>query len=68
MRNWDEADENGVCTADEDYNYVIQICNELDIPYYTVNFVKEYWDRVFTYFLDELKKEEHLSDVCAIRR
>ncbi|MWL68817.1 MnmA/TRMU family protein, partial [Escherichia coli] len=24
-------------------------------PYYAVNFEKEYWDKVFTYFLDEYK-------------
>src|SRR5699024_2462719 len=27
----------------------------LDIPYYSVNFEKQYWDNVFTYFLDEYK-------------
>lgn len=56
MKNWDETDENGVCSADEDYKDVIAVAEQLDIPYYSVNFVKEYWDRVFTYFLDEYKK------------
>ncbi len=56
MKNWDEKDENGVCTAEEDYNDVRAVCDEIGIPYYTVTFVKEYWDRVFTYFLDEYKK------------
>ncbi|MBI5975852.1 tRNA 2-thiouridine(34) synthase MnmA [Staphylococcus sp. H16/1A] len=56
MKNWDDTDENGVCTATEDYNDVIAVCNQLDIPYYAVNFEKEYWDKVFTYFLDEYKK------------
>lgn len=56
MKNWDETDENGVCPADEDYKDVISVAEQLDIPYYTVNFVKEYWDKVFTYFLDEYKK------------
>ena len=55
MKNWDETDENGVCPADEDYKDVIAVAEQLDIPYYSVNFVKEYWDRVFTYFLDEYK-------------
>src|SRR5699024_9861308 len=27
----------------------------ISIPYYTVNFEKKYWDKVFTYFLDEYK-------------
>ncbi|ENH97077.1 tRNA (5-methylaminomethyl-2-thiouridylate)-methy ltransferase [Gracilibacillus halophilus YIM-C55.5] len=53
MKNWDDTDENGVCTATEDYDDVVRVCNQLDIPYYAVNFEKEYWDKVFTYFLDE---------------
>ncbi|SFL64863.1 tRNA 2-thiouridine(34) synthase MnmA [Salibacterium qingdaonense] len=53
MKNWDDTDENGVCTATEDYDDVITVCNQLDIPYYAVNFEKKYWDTVFTYFLDE---------------
>ncbi|WP_432403239.1 tRNA 2-thiouridine(34) synthase MnmA [Wukongibacter sp. M2B1] len=56
MKNWDEEDEDGVCTATEDYEDVRRVCDHIGIPYYTVNFVKEYWDRVFTYFLDEYKK------------
>ncbi len=56
MKNWDDTDENGVCTADEDFADAVKICNQLDIPYYSINFEKEYYDRVFTYFLDEYKK------------
>lgn len=56
MKNWDEKDDNGACTATEDYEDVRRVCDQLEIPYYTVNFVKEYWDRVFTYFLEEYKK------------
>jgi tRNA-specific 2-thiouridylase len=55
MKNWDDTDENGVCTATEDYEDVIRVCNQLDIPYYAVNFEKQYWDKVFTYFLEEYK-------------
>ncbi|MGJ9382895.1 tRNA 2-thiouridine(34) synthase MnmA [Salipaludibacillus sp. CF4.18] len=55
MKNWDDTDENGICTATEDYDDVIRVCNQLDIPYYAVNFEKEYWDKVFTYFLEEYK-------------
>ncbi|MYL33366.1 tRNA 2-thiouridine(34) synthase MnmA [Pontibacillus yanchengensis] len=55
MKNWDDTDENGVCTATEDYEDVIRVCNQLDIPYYAVNFEKQYWDKVFTYFLNEYK-------------
>ncbi|WP_186576498.1 tRNA 2-thiouridine(34) synthase MnmA [Aquibacillus kalidii] len=55
MKNWDDTDENGVCTATEDFDDVVRVCNQLDIPYYAVNFEKQYWDKVFTYFLDEYK-------------
>ena len=55
MKNWDDTDENGVCTATEDYNDVIAVCNQIGIPYYAVNFEKQYWNKVFTYFLDEYK-------------
>jgi tRNA-specific 2-thiouridylase len=55
MKNWDDTDENGVCTATEDYEDVVRVCNQIGIPYYAVNFEKEYWDKVFTYFLDEYK-------------
>lgn len=53
MKNWDDTDENGVCTATDDYNDVIRVCNQIGIPYYAVNFEKQYWDKVFRYFLDE---------------
>lgn len=56
MKNWDDTDENGVCTATEDYKDVSKVASEIGIPYYSVNFEKEYWDRVFTYFLNEYKK------------
>lgn len=55
MKNWDDTDENGVCTATEDYNDVIEVCNQIGIPYYAVNFEKQYWEKVFTYFLDEYR-------------
>lgn len=56
MHNWEEDDDNGVCTAVTDYEDVKRVCNKLDIPYYTVNFAKEYLDRVFKYFLEEYNK------------
>ncbi|WP_036729001.1 tRNA 2-thiouridine(34) synthase MnmA [Peptoniphilus mikwangii] len=56
MKNWDEEDDDGVCTATEDYLDVIRVCSELGIKYYTVNFEKEYKDRVFSYFLSEYEK------------
>lgn len=56
MKNWDDTDENGYCTATEDYKDVALVAEQIGIPYYSVNFEKEYWDRVFEYFLDEYKK------------
>ena len=56
MKNWDETDENGVCTAEEDWKDATRVATKIGIPCYSVNFAKEYWNRVFTYFLDELKK------------
>lgn len=56
MKNWDDTDENGVCTATTDYRDVAKVASKIGIPYYSVNFEKEYWDRVFTYFIDEYKK------------
>ena len=55
MKNWEEEDDAGVCTAEEDWNDVRQVCETIGIPYYAVNFAKEYWDRVFSYFLDEYR-------------
>lgn len=54
MINWDADD--GQCTAMEDYEDVKRVCDKIGIPYFSVNYAKEYYDRVFTYFLDEYKK------------
>ena len=56
MKNWEEKDKDGHCMAEQDYEDVVKVCEQLDIPYYSINFEKEYWDKVFTYFLDEYKK------------
>jgi len=53
MKNWEELDENGVCQSAKDYEDVIKVCEALDIPYYSVEFVNEYRDNVFKYFLSE---------------
>ena len=55
MKNWEEEDPNGVCTAETDWADVREVCDTIGIPYYSVNFAKEYWDRVFSYFLKEYK-------------
>ncbi len=53
MINWDEND--GQCSAADDYEDVKRVCTKLDIPYFSVNYAKEYYDRVFQYFLSEYK-------------
>ncbi len=56
MKNWEEKDASGLCTSTQDYEDVVKICESLSIPYFSINFVKEYWDGVFSHFLSELKK------------
>ena len=53
MLNWEEQGEDGACTAEEDYADVRRVYALLDIPYYSVNFAKQYSERVFRHFLDE---------------
>ena len=66
MRNWDSTInndylgnpnlDNDICPQEEDYNDALAVCKKIGIPLHRVDYVKEYWDNVFTYFLDELKK------------
>ena len=65
MRNWDASlnndilgnptINNDVCPQEQDYLDALKVCEQIGIPLQRVDFVKEYWDYVFTYFLDELK-------------
>lgn len=55
MKNWEETNDQGICQSAQDYQDVAQVCQKLDIPFYSVNFAKEYWDSVFTEFVEELK-------------
>ncbi len=52
MKNWEEEDD-GVCPAALDFEDVVNVCNKIGIPYYSVNFVKEYQTQVFDHFLKE---------------
>ncbi|GAB1610739.1 mitochondrial tRNA-specific 2-thiouridylase 1-like [Argonauta hians] len=51
MTNWDIADENGVCSAETEFQDAQFTCDRLDIPLHRVNFVKQYWNNVFSSFL-----------------
>lgn len=66
MRNWDSSINNdilgnptlgnNICPQEQDYNDALAVCNKIGIPLHRIDFIKEYWDDVFTYFLEELKK------------
>lgn len=55
MKNWEEEEEDGACTAESDWRDVREVCDLIGIPYYSVNFAKEYQERVFSYFLKEYR-------------
>ena len=65
MRNWDTSIngdilgnpnlDNNICPQEQDYNDALAVCEKIGIPLHRIDFVKEYWDNVFEYFLSELK-------------
>ncbi|RIV26681.1 tRNA 2-thiouridine(34) synthase MnmA [Alicyclobacillaceae bacterium I2511] len=56
MNNWEDTEDWGHCTAAEDLADVQSVCDIIGIPHQVVNFQKPYWDRVFSYFLEEYKR------------
>ncbi len=66
MRNWDSTTNNDVlgnpeideevCSQEIDYQDAEKVAKKIGIPIYRVDFIEEYWDNVFTYFLNEYKK------------
>lgn len=65
MRNWDSFANNDIegnpndgpiCPQEEDYNDAVKVAEALGIEIHRIDFIKEYWDDVFTYFLEELKR------------
>ena len=54
MKNWEE--DSGICHSEQDYKDALQVCDKLNIPLRSVNFSKQYWNRVFKYFLNEYEK------------
>lgn len=66
MRNWDstvnnemigiDIDQEDICPQEKDYLDAKAVCKQLGIELHRFDFVDEYWNDVFTYFLDELKK------------
>ncbi|KTC78229.1 tRNA 2-thiouridine(34) synthase MnmA [Legionella brunensis] len=56
MKNWEQDDTDGYCAAAEDLADAQAVCNQLRIPLHSINFSKEYWDRVFAHFLSEYQQ------------
>ncbi|MDD2433715.1 MAG: tRNA 2-thiouridine(34) synthase MnmA [Bacilli bacterium] len=65
MRNWDSLANNDilgnnnvgpVCPQEQDYQDAKAVADKLGIPLYRVDFIKEYWDNVFSYFVQEYQK------------
>ena len=54
MSNWDE-DEDGYCTAAQDFQDARAVCEQLRIPLHKVSFAGDYRERVFNYFLEEYR-------------
>lgn len=55
MKNWEEDETSEYCSVKADLNDVKSICKTLNIPLHTVNFAQEYWENVFSLFLDEYR-------------
>ncbi|SIN89835.1 tRNA (5-methylaminomethyl-2-thiouridylate)-methyltransferase [Sulfurivirga caldicuralii] len=55
MKNWEGDDTDDYCPAREDLEDVMRVCDLLGIELHVRNFAQEYWERVFTYFLDEYR-------------
>ena len=55
MMNWEETDPDGACSAESDFADVRRVCGALNVPYYSVNFAKQYMERVFSHFLSEYR-------------
>ncbi len=66
MRNWDSAVNNDilgnpdlmeeVCPQEKDYMDAVSVANQLGIKLHRIDFIEEYWNEVFTYFIEEYKK------------
>lgn len=50
MKNWEEE---GPCPAAVDFEDVASVCRVMDIPFYSVNFARQYQEHVFADFLKE---------------
>ena len=51
----DEVSFLGECPWEEDLRYVREVCEQLDVPLTVVPLQKEYWERIVSYVLDEVR-------------
>lgn len=52
MKNWEDYPDRP-CPAAQDAIDALNVCEQIGIPMDAVNFSREYWDKVFDYFLTE---------------
>lgn len=45
-----------VCPQERDYQDAKKVAHQLGIQLHRVDFIEEYWDSVFSFFLSEYKK------------
>jgi len=55
MKNWEEDDLDGACSAEADAADARAVAELLGIPFHARNFAPEYWENVFEQFLAELE-------------
>ena len=55
MKNWEGDDADDACTAEQDFADAKQVCAQIGIALHAANFSSEYWQRVFSYFLEEYR-------------
>lgn len=66
MRNWDATTNNDffgnptvaddICPQEVDYQDALKVANQLGVKLHRVDFIAEYWDTVFSYFISEYEK------------
>ncbi len=66
MRNWDSLTNNDIlgnptildetCSQEVDYQDALRVAQHLGLPLLRVDYVKEYWDNVFSFFIAETER------------
>ena len=66
MRNWDSLTnkdvlgnptiDDDICAQELDYKDAKKVSDSLGVELFRVDFIEEYWDRVFKYFISEYEK------------